>query len=412
MDIEEVKRDRDMLLASLQQTETGQHLHCPFHGEDKTGSLSIWEQKGTWFWKCHAGCGSGTIIDATMKARGLSTPKQAVRALAEDMGEQMHEPAPPPPVIQTTRAERFVAWAHQQLLDRLDWQEQWVVGARGIVNMDVIRDLRVGFVEGCEIGGWSWRIGAGWVLPITDACGQLKAVKIHHEKKDRYDLPKCFWMPFGTEPKKNAWQTLWPAPERYGAIDEICLCPGELKAMAILAGGQPATSVTHGEANPVPDGLLMRLKARKVAICYDPDETGEKWKDKLYKQLSALGFCVGAFTYQPKPEQPPLPQEPEADLVPATESDMDALFGPVIAPADTDEVKALRQLCGDGDPRYWLAPGLSKASLEAFSIVAGHVGRENEERSAGATINDRDFMTGPYRQPKRITIYHERKRAV
>ena len=35
---------------------------CPFH-EDTRNSFSVFEFKGEWFWKCHAGCGHGDGVD-------------------------------------------------------------------------------------------------------------------------------------------------------------------------------------------------------------------------------------------------------------------------------------------------------------------------------------------------------------
>ncbi len=36
---------------------------CPFHDDDNP-SFSVWKnERGLWFWKCHAGCGHGDEID-------------------------------------------------------------------------------------------------------------------------------------------------------------------------------------------------------------------------------------------------------------------------------------------------------------------------------------------------------------
>jgi len=43
---------------------------CPFH-DDKHNSFSIWQSDGVWFWKCHAGCGSGDEITFLEKHKGI-----------------------------------------------------------------------------------------------------------------------------------------------------------------------------------------------------------------------------------------------------------------------------------------------------------------------------------------------------
>ena len=51
---------------------------CPFH-EDRSPSFSIFDDgKG---WKCHAGCGGGSIIDFLAKAKGLSDEEACIEIL-------------------------------------------------------------------------------------------------------------------------------------------------------------------------------------------------------------------------------------------------------------------------------------------------------------------------------------------
>ena len=43
---------------------------CPFHENTRTPAFSVFDEgKG---WKCHAGCGEGSVIDFLAKAKGLS----------------------------------------------------------------------------------------------------------------------------------------------------------------------------------------------------------------------------------------------------------------------------------------------------------------------------------------------------
>ena len=58
---------------------------CPFH-EDRHNSFSIWRSEaGQWFWKCHAGCGSGDEITLLEKVRGASNA-EALKLFREMAG--------------------------------------------------------------------------------------------------------------------------------------------------------------------------------------------------------------------------------------------------------------------------------------------------------------------------------------
>lgn len=55
---------------------------CPLHA-DENPSFSIFQKKdGTWGWKCHAGCGQGTILDLVMRANDIDLPT-AAKKIAE-----------------------------------------------------------------------------------------------------------------------------------------------------------------------------------------------------------------------------------------------------------------------------------------------------------------------------------------
>ena len=44
---------------------------CPFH-EDRHNSFSVWQNNGSWFWKCHAGCGTGDEVTFLEKHKAIS----------------------------------------------------------------------------------------------------------------------------------------------------------------------------------------------------------------------------------------------------------------------------------------------------------------------------------------------------
>lgn len=57
---------------------------CPFH-QDRAPSFSVFEGRGGWFWKCHAGCGQGDGVDYLKTKFNLSTA-DAIRRLCDMAG--------------------------------------------------------------------------------------------------------------------------------------------------------------------------------------------------------------------------------------------------------------------------------------------------------------------------------------
>jgi hypothetical protein len=349
----EPKRDLHRLLRELGQEKPGRHLHCPFH-EDRTGSFSIHENNGQWYWKCFAGCGEGTIIDALVKTRGLSVP-EAFGLLAEESGEKT---LPKPPELDLPRAERLVEFAHRHLLTSFDVQEQYAFGKRGFRDLEFLKRMRVGFISDITMREWPhWRL-TGWILPITDEKGALHGVKLHREVRNDKG-PKCLWLPFGKIEKKNGWPTLWPAPELWPTEDVMILAPGELKALVLAAAGIPATSPTVGEGQAVPAGLLRRIKAHTVHIQFDPDPTGRGWAEVNTLSLSRLGKVVRSYSCAP--------ESPASDRETAPAGEFDDGWGITPTPAPEDPaIRILRDQLGEGRPGVWIEPDLSKADLRTL----------------------------------------------
>ena len=306
MDLSELKRDKDLLLAVLGCKGTGQHRKCPWH-DDRHGSLAVWVgEDGVWLWKCHAGCGSGTVIDAAMRVYGVATPFEAVRAIERELGVRVgRDEDYVEPRIDHERAERFVKTAHDNLLGDFDLQEEYLVEKRGLTDLTVVHLFRLGFIVRARFREWhSWQI-TGWVLPVTDERNRLLAVKIHTEGRRDRKMPKCLWAPFGTYPAgkpKHGTATLWPPPEMWmhpgnAGPEMLFLCPGELKALSFINAGLPATSVTMGESGKLPRRLIDRLervKARTIFLPCDTDPAGQIWGRTTSEHLSKAGLAAVA----------------------------------------------------------------------------------------------------------------------
>lgn len=352
MDLSSLKREAPLLLAVLGQQREGKHLHCPFH-EDRNGSLHVGRgDDGVMLWKCWAGCGSGTIIDAAMRKWGTPTARGAVQALEREMGVRLERDEEyVEPRIDQERAEKLVAFAHKRLMDDFGLQDKYLVGKRGIYNLDEVRRYRLGFIVNTRLPKWHTPI-TGWVLPITDADDRLVAVKIHTEMVRNLhtkNVPKCFWVALGTYPDKepkNGTYTLWPPPERWERADRLYLCPGELKALATVGAGQAATGLTSGESGKLPKRLVSRLlmcEPGVVMVQFDDDAPGRKWRDLMLDSLRGTGVNAKPLPMNmhvppaPPPAPPPPPPEDPAPNSPEDlgfvqpKPDLDAAWSKALA---------------------------------------------------------------------------------
>lgn len=330
LNLSDLKHSSRLLLAVLGRERAGQHLRCAFHDEER-GSMAVWEDTdGTWLWKCHSSCGGGTIIDAAMKKWNCADTRSAIAALEKELGVKLSRDVEAVETrINLDRAERFIEAAHKALMEDFALQEELLLGKRGIKSLDMVRHYRLGFVRDARFPEWfKWRV-TGWVLPVTNK-GVLAGVKIHTQGMDRSTpdqrkIPKCLWAPFGTSPgpgkPKHAALTLWPEPERWKKPAALWLCPGELKALALVDKGFPATSSTAGEGSKFAPFMLERIKAcepRSVVLNHDDDKAGREWLDHVAPMMLKAGIetlaisgrelCRRAKELAAAPPAPPPPE--------------------------------------------------------------------------------------------------------
>jgi Protein of unknown function (DUF3987)/CHC2 zinc finger len=99
---------------------------CPFH-EDKRNSFSIFQRPdGSWFWKCHAGCGAGDEITFLELHRGISN-SDATKLFLEMAGVNGCTPHTLRPNLERTRGafnwRACVETLDERHLERLaDWR--------------------------------------------------------------------------------------------------------------------------------------------------------------------------------------------------------------------------------------------------------------------------------------------------
>jgi|GEM_PF-4455706 len=268
----------------------GASMKCPFH-DDKTPSAGVHEKDGAWHFTCHA-CGwnggkrTGDSLDVIQRARGVDF-KGALTVLGIDASEGPNNDGNGAPRDATGSAgvippekpsespsgpgidvENLASEAYRRLQDSPDMLDKlWRTRA---VDSDAAKRFRVGIDANRRY----------WTFPVSDG-GRVVAVK--HHRIEASTKPKCFWLPKGVESRR-----LFPVCLDYPG--PVWLCPGELKALAVIAAGRSAVGITGGETAELPDEFANLLHGRAMAVAADDDETGRKWGRKTVVALTDAGI--------------------------------------------------------------------------------------------------------------------------
>ena len=295
VELDRVRSDRAALVRALQ--DAGAHLdgdkvRCPFH-DDAHASGGIHETDGAWFYTCH-GCGwngakrSGDVVAVVRRARGLDFAS-ALTALgvggnghaagraarpchATASGGASGRPERATGQETASDAKSDPAALAAESAARLQADPAALAGLWGAraIDTDTARRFDLGIDA----------TGRYWTFPVA---GGVK----HHRIDTTGDGSKCYWLPRGAT-SGHVWPISIDGP------GPVWLCPGELKALAIIAAGRPAVAMTCGETADLPDGLADLLRGRPVAVAADDDDAGRKWARKALDTLTAAGLDVRA----------------------------------------------------------------------------------------------------------------------
>ena len=260
------------------------HIVCPFH-DDSVGSLSVWmDDAGIWRWTCHAGCGTGTYIDA-----------QRRRGIPSDLPiELMNE------LLQTRKRDRkvMVPVPNKDLIDNK-------LGG-GLESYDADALARTRRITRQVADHYYLSTDTEyWLIPIfhpekDDIC----AVKMHAMYSET--VPKSKWMACGTVPAerpKHGIATLYPRPEWWNPLLRLFILPGELKALRMISLGHQAVSPTSGESFSWPERELKRLKGFRCCVVYDDDPAGEAFRYRTMQKLRNGGIpCTSVTAGKRKPK--------------------------------------------------------------------------------------------------------------
>ena len=296
-----IRNDKAALLRVLDLEHPGNHCKCIFCGN--ADALSIFLGDDAWAFRCHS-CGAAGDQIAAVALIHRCTRTEALERLGVAITTTTRtthprpRPEPTPPTPDTDRVHRLSEMAIATVLDGRD--DQWLT-KRGIAADWIARHPILGFVDRATIAGWSWPLTNAWIIRVCTPDGTCVALKAHRENPPG-KIPKSCWLPFGTTPTdkpRHGYATLWPPPEWtwLAKADWLYLCPGELKAAAVLCAGRAATSITTGESFRWSPGLIQRLAGRRVCIVFDDDEPGHKFRDNTRNALTGHAAEIKANTF-------------------------------------------------------------------------------------------------------------------
>lgn len=222
----EAKADLELLGSILGiEARTGKH-RCPFH-DDIGPSLSIRQKDGVYRWKCFAGCGGGTVIDALAKRDSIPTEEACIRlggnpnAIPRRYRRIAHcelksGVEQPPPIPRALRLDSAMNAIREQVA-ALPKDMLVALRQRGILST-ICERFNVSFFLSIKFGEKNDYF-ASWLIPVPDETGNFKAIKIHREVP-RSDESKSAWLPvgmFADGQPQHRFNTLWPSPEIYDA---------------------------------------------------------------------------------------------------------------------------------------------------------------------------------------------------
>jgi hypothetical protein len=258
-DIQEAKQNLP-LPALIHRLGLGEHAkksaRCPFH-DDKHNSFSIWPRDGSWFWKCHTGCGDGDEITFLEKHRGISR-SAAIKVFLEMAG------------VDGATSVRSQHLAKETSEQRFNWQQ--CVDAFTGADLEQLAEWRGYSLEFC-----SWLKETGVVgmydgciaFPVHDRTGKVVAA--------HYRLKGGSWRyyPQGVKTRPLVIGELV-------AGDRVCVFESQWDGLAFMdvGGERSGVIITRGASN---GALVADLipPSSTVYVWTQNDAAGEKWQKDI-----------------------------------------------------------------------------------------------------------------------------------
>lgn len=287
---------------------------CPFH-KDKSPSLSVGKRGDKWVWNCF-GCGAkGNVVDFVMKKedKPFSDAYQIldVKVGGNGNGHPTEQTLPPvaPPALPAASSvppseylKRAVEIYHSTFCENPRGREY--LAGRGIKDAELIRRFKVGFVnghlrnvlptdsrhefiKGLTAAGilneeGKERFFNRVVFPIFDENGA--AVGLYGRNINGGAYVPHLYLP---GPHRGVWN--WEAIK---AHQEIILTESIIDALSLHQLGFSNAVPLYGTNGLAEDHLRLfrEYRTRRILLCLDNDEAGERARQEVRAKLEPLGI--------------------------------------------------------------------------------------------------------------------------
>lgn len=158
------------------------------------------------------------------------------------------------------------------------------LNVRGITD-EVIRNYQI---------GWGQFYGKLWItIPVKDDNGDWGFFKLRQDPEDTFSSDKYKFFPVGSK------ATIFNSEMLKGNEDDIVICEGEFDCMLLNSKGIPAITSTAGVAGFKEEWIEKLNKLKRVYICFDKDEAGEKGVERIISMienaLPKIAICKTTF---------------------------------------------------------------------------------------------------------------------
>ena len=266
---------------------------CPFH-DDKEPSLSIVRYPDGWGWKCHAGCGQGTVVDFLMVRDGTGRAEAVRKALemaglAEEaskiatrirIGEKKPATRPEPPETDAgpdeeaqKRLDALMGRFHEARMRLEEQQDPPPLLARYGISLEVASSAGLGLED-----------DGGLLIPLYGMWGGLLNIKKRNPEGRK---PRYYYLVRGlTAPP-------WRSPNLQPGTPAVLVVEGEMNGLAayevfyrrrerIGVLGMPGAESSLGE-------WAGWLAGKDVFIYADDDEPGRKARERWADEARRAG---------------------------------------------------------------------------------------------------------------------------
>jgi DNA primase len=126
-----------------------------------------------------------------------------------------------------------------------------------------------------QLLGWN---GRRITIPIFGRDGEVLAFRFAKSPNDRSNSPKML-SELGSSVELYGWETLARRPHR------VVICEGELDRLVLESRGFPSATSTGGAGSFLPEWAPHFAEVRRVYVCLDRDEAGEKGAERIKRIL-------------------------------------------------------------------------------------------------------------------------------